>query len=273
MDKLQRKFPSYKGNDPYIYFAFSEADQKKAGKILRILLERGCRVWYCCGPSGSSDELLRRQERAGGADLTVLYLTASACADSDLKNFVLVNQSAGRSILCLDPDGEDRRLMMGLYENVPHVLLYDVHGDEDIENAVIHAEGFSQEMIGEPVRTSGSFAGKLSLLLCVLAVILAAISFAGYKYFARSPGEIHDEVVISDQVLRSALRKAANGGVITEELLSQITYLELDGMPESWDDISLLPSLDRISVPQNALLEGGALPDGNYTIELNGSVS
>ena len=104
-------------------------------------------------------------------------------------------------------------------------------------------------------------------------MILAAISFAGYKYFARSLGEIHDEVVISDQVLRSALRKAANGGVITEDLLSQITYLELDGMPESWDDISLLPSLDRISVPQNALLEGGALPDGNYTIELNGSVS
>ena len=41
-------------------------------------------------------------------------------------------------------------------------------------------------------------------------------------------------------------------------------------MPESWDDLALLPALERIELPQQALLEGGALPEGDYVIELSG---
>ncbi len=273
MDKHQRGYPSYEGNDPYIYFAFTGTDRKKAETILRILLERGCRVWYCSGPAGNSDELLRRQERAGGADLTILYLTAAACADSEIKNNVLVNQSAGKKILCLDPDGENRRLMMGLYENVPDIPLYKLRGRDDIESALIHAEGFSQEMIGEPEDPGRNIAGRISLLLCILAVLLAVISFGAYRYFARSPAVTADEVGISDPVLRSALIKAADGRAVSEELLVQVTYLELDGMPESWDELSLMPALGRISIPQQALLEGGSLPEGSYTIVLSGGAS
>ena len=270
---LQKTYPSYEGTEPYIYFAFAEADSRKAEKILRILLQRGCRVWYCTGPSGSSDELLRRQEHASKADLTMLYLSAAACADSDIKNSVLVNQSAGRNILCLDTDGEDRRLMMGLYENVPNIPLYEMRSSDDIESAIIHAEGFSQKMIGEPVSISGSVVGKLSLLLCILAVILAAVCFAGYRYFVKYSADIPDEVEIADQAILSALKESVNGGAVTENLLSQITYLKLEELPENWDDLVHMPSLERISIPQQSLLGDGSLPDGNYTIELRGGVS
>ena len=41
-------------------------------------------------------------------------------------------------------------------------------------------------------------------------------------------------------------------------------------MPQSWEELSLLPALERISLPQSALAEGGDLPEGDYVIELRG---
>ena len=86
--------PPYEGEEPYLYFAFAEADSRKVRRIFRALLERGCRVWYCLGPAGSSDELLRRQRRAEGAELTLVYLSDAVCADRDTNGFVMVKSSA-----------------------------------------------------------------------------------------------------------------------------------------------------------------------------------
>ena len=133
MKNWHKQFPPYEGKEPYLYFAFASADEKKVWKILRPLLERGCRVWYSFGPAGGADELLHDQERSSGAALTLLYLTDAACADKDTKSNVLVNQKYGRQILCLDPDGTDRRLRMGLREDVRHIPLYRLSGSGEIE--------------------------------------------------------------------------------------------------------------------------------------------
>ena len=271
MKNWQKRYPPYEGSEPYLYFAFAEADSAKAWQIMRILLERGCRVWYGSGPSGNADELLRRQERAEGADLTLLYLTDAACADKDTKSNILVNQKNGKHILCLDPDGADRRLSMGLYETVPHLPLYRLKSRKEIENAVIRAEGFSQEILGEPVKVEGGGSlGKLTALFCVLAVLLALASFIGGRYLRWFQPEVPDEVPFTDPVILSAVRNAARGGAITEELVSEITVLRLSGMPESWEELEKLPALTTVTLPQQALLEEGTLPDGDITVELTG---
>lgn len=271
MKNWQKRYPPYEGSEPYLYFAFAEADSAKAWQIMRILLERGCRVWYGSGPSGNADELLRRQERAEDANLTLLYLTDAACADKDTKSNILVNQKNGKHILCLDPDGADRRLSMGLYETVPHLPLYRLKSRKEIENAVIRAEGFSQEILGEPVRVEGGGSlGKLTALFCVLAVLLALASFIGGRYLRWFQPEVPDEVPFTDPVILSAVRNAARGGAITEELVSEITVLRLSGMPESWEELEKLPALTTVTLPQQALLEEGTLPDGDITVELTG---
>ena len=271
MKNWQKRYPPYEGSEPYLYFAFAEADSAKAWQIMRILLERGCRVWYGSGPSGNADELLRRQERAEDANLTLLYLTDAACADKDTKSNILVNQKNGKHILCLDPDGADRRLSMGLYETVPHLPLYRLKSRKEIENAVIRAEGFSQEILGEPVRVEGSGSlGKLTALFCVLAVLLALASFIGGRYLRWFQPEVPDEVPFTDPVILSAVRNAARGGAITEDLVSEITILRLSGMPESWEELEKLPALTTVTLPQQALLEEGTLPDGDITVELTG---
>ena len=271
MKNWQKRYPPYEGSEPYLYFAFAEADSAKAWQIMSILLQRGCRVWYGSGPSGNADELLRRQKRAEDADLTLLYLTDAACADKDTKSNILVNQKNGKHILCLDPDGADRRLSMGLYETVPHLPLYRLKSRKEIENAVIRAEGFSQEILGEPVRVEGSGSlGKLTALFCVLAVLLALASFIGGRYLRWFQPEVPDEVPFTDPVILSAVRNAARGGAITEELVSEITVLRLSGMPESWEELEKLPALTTVTLPQQALLEEGTLPDGDITVELTG---
>ena len=271
MKNWQKRYPPYEGSEPYLYFAFAEADSAKAWPVMRILLERGCRVWYGSGPSGSADELLHRQKRAAGADRTLLYLTDAACEDKDTKSNILVNQKNGKTILCLDPDGADRRLSMGLYETAPHLPLYQLKSAAEVDNALIRAEGFSQELLGEPVKVvHDSPVGKLAALFCALAVLLALVSFAGFRYLHWFRPEVRDEVQFADPVILSAVRDAARGGAITEELASEITVLHLSALPESWEELEKLPALERIILPQQALLDGGALPDGELTVELSG---
>ena len=271
MKNWHKYFPPYEGEEPYLYVAFAAADEKKVWKILRPLLERGCRVWYRFGPAGGADNLLHDQERSSGAALTLLYLTDAACADKDTKSNVLVNQKYGRPILCLDPDGTDRRLRMGLREDVLHIPLYELRGSGEIEDAIIHAEGFSQDIIGEPVKiAAGNALGRISMVLCVLAILLAALAFAGFRYFHWFTPDYLDEVALNDPVIVSAVRKAARGSPITEEFANGLIELRLDAMPESWDDLNSLPSLERIEIPQQAIIDGGSLPEGGYTIELSG---
>ena len=284
--KWMQQIPPYKGDRPYLYFAFAEADAGRVWKYLRLLLARGVRIWYSYGPAGSAEELISRQERAGRAALTVVYLTDAICADKDTKSAVLVNQSAGRPLLCLDPDGKDRRLSMDLRENVPVVPLYGRQDSEEIERDILHADGFSQDMLGEPAVIREKDAVKrLSVLLCILALAIAAVSFAGARYlhwFRPAEQEVHDEVRFRDPVIEAAVRqaadaraaaeggRAASGRGITKEDLSAVTVLRLDALPEHWDDLSLLPALEKIELPQDVLLGDGALPDGDLTISLRG---
>ena len=273
MKQWMKQIPPYEGNEPYMYLAFAEADSARVWKLLRPLLARGCRVWYCAGSAGSAEELLRRQERSAGAALTVVYLTDAACADKNMKSAILVNQKFNRPILCLDSDKTDRSLSMNLRETIPHVPLYQLTDAAEWENAVIHAEGFSQDMIGDPVMIDfdGGFAKKLILLFCVLAVLFATLTFVRYRHLSQIQPERRDEVVFSDNVIQTAVRQAVGDEAITEERLRKITTLRFSEMPDSWTELSLLPSLECIELPQQALIDGGELPDGNYVIELSGS--
>ena len=266
-----REFPPYEGDSPYLYFAFAEADSRRVWEYLRLLYERGCRVWYSRGKADGPEEVLRRQARYRGAALTLVYLSDEACRDQNTKSSVLVNQQFDRPIICLDPDGKDRVLAMGLRESVPHISLYRIRSKEELEDAIFHSEGFSQELLGEPVKIrKASIIPKLSLMFCVLAVVLSVLFFTGVRERVSEVIQVSDEVELSDPVLLSAVRKAAGGGAITQELVETLKAIDLSGMPENWDDLELLPSLEEIRIPQEALLDGAPLPEGEYTIILTG---
>ena len=266
-----KHYPPYEGNEPYLYFAFSGADERKAWELMRPLLKRGVRIWYAGGPAGSAEELLHRQERAAKAALTLLYLSDAAAADKDTKSLVLVNQDAGRPILCLDADPEDRRLAMGMHEDAKHFPLYKYKDAEDTEEDLVRSEGFTQDLIGEAVDIGNSnILGKLAVWFTVLAALLIVLSFAGYRYFGWFQPKTADGICFTDTIIESAAREAVGRSAITKEALDKIHILELNDLPESWDDLSLFPSLERIRIPQQALSDSAELPDGDIVIELSG---
>lgn len=264
---LQKQIPPYEGTEPYLYLAFADADINAIRKLLIPLVTRGCRVWYCTGAAGSADALLHRQERSAGAALTVLYMTDATCADTNTKSNVLVNQKYDRPILCLDPDGKDRRLTMGLRETVPHVSLYKCKTVEEQVLAILHGEGFSHRLLGAPmVVKDRTIVSRLSAVLCTLALLMVVASVA----FTYLQPEQEDAVQFRDPAVYTAVKDALGGAVLTEELVSQITILDLDSAPENWEDLAQLPELERIIIPQQCVIDGCSLPEGNYTIELSG---
>lgn len=273
MKNWQSKISPYSGDEPYLYFAFAEADSAKVWAIIEPLLTRGCRIWFTHGTAGNSGEVLKRQERSAGATLTVLYLTDAACADKDTKSLVLVNQKFGRPILVLDPDGTDRRLSMGLRETVPHIPLYKLSSSEEKESAIIHAKGFSQDVIGTPVTISRQgITGLLTKVFLAVAILIALISLAGFSFFGWFKQDVtvqEDEIIFTDSAILSAVREAADGGTITEDIVSDITVLKLSDIPSDWNELSKLPSLEKIVLPQEAVMRSDSLPDG-YTIALSG---
>ena len=265
MKSWQKRYPPYEGAEPYLYFAFADADAAKVWPLLRLLLTRGCRVWYAAGRASGAGELVRRQKRAAGAALTLVWLTDAARGDADLKSALLANQGAGRPILCLDADQGDVGLSMGLYESIPHLRADSSVRAASLEAELIRAPGFTQEIIGEPqtVRDRG-WIGKLAAALLILAAVLLAGAFLFLR--AQRP---EDGLVIRDAVLREAVRSAVGGGIITEENVRDVTLLRLEKLPGGWEELSLLPALEKIELTQSAALEG-PLPDGDYTLVLRG---
>ena len=272
MKDWRKQAPPYEGEEPYLYLAFADADAGKLGELVRLLKKRGLRIWYSTGPAGSAEELLRRQQRALGAEMTVVYLTDAMTQDQDGKASVLVNQKNGRKILCLDRDETDRALTMGLHESVPHLAAWKYSKTEDLEEALIRSDGFTQEMFGEPVLLEkGGMTGRLTALLCTLAVLLVLGSFLGLRVFHWFQPEIpQDEVVLADETIRGAVRAAVGGGVLTEENTAAIEELRLDSLPSSWEDLEKLPGLQRIALPQEAVMTAENLPDGNLVVVLTG---
>ena len=160
---------------------------------------------------------------------------------------------------------------MGLRESTPHLPLYSCHTNAETESALIHAEGFSQEILGDPVQVSdGGLLKKLSVLFCLLAVLLAALAFSGWRWLGWFRPDLPDEVTFTDPVILSAVKDAAQGGQITLELADTLTSLRLKELPESWDELTLLPALEQVELPQQALLDGGTLPEGDITVVLRG---
>ncbi|MBR4472889.1 MAG: hypothetical protein IKS55_04550 [Oscillospiraceae bacterium] len=272
MKDWRKQIAPYEGSEPYLYLAFADADAGRIRDLVRLLLQRGVRIWYSTGPAGSADELLRRQQRALGASLTAVYLTDAMTQDQDGKASVLVNQKNGRKILCIDRDSSDRALNMGLHESIPHLAAWQYHRTEDLEEALVRTEGFTQEMIGDPVfLKKEGLTGRLTALLCVLSLLLLLGGFLGLRVFHWFQPELpQDTVEFADPTVREAARIASGSAVLTEESVAAVTELRLESLPDSWEDLEKLPNLERIVLPQDAVLEAESLPGEDFVLVLTG---
>ena len=262
--KTETYYPPYEGAEPYIHLCFSSRDERKIRPLLRKLLQRGCRVWYCVGGAPDRRVQMVRSERMLKAGLTVLFLTASARQDTELKNRLLVCQKAKQPILVLNTDGGDSGLSLGLTE----ISSAAVTGGNasDALDAILHGRGFSQAFMGDPLPINDRlWLRRLSVLLLILSLLLAT---AGGVYIYRHPPTIsaieeplpEDTVVIENEALRDFVRTVIGGGPITEEALAQIETLQLSQLPQSAEDLTVFPNLTTLILSEEAAQAAPELP-------------
>ena len=272
--KTETYYPPYGGDEPYIHLCFSSRDERKVRPLLRKLLHRGCRTWYCVGGAPDRRVQMVRSERMLKAGLTVLFLTASARQDTELKNRLLVCQKAKQPILVLNTDGGDSGLSLGLTGKFSSVTP-GTHASELVD-AILHSPYFSQLYMGDPLPVFDQlWLKRISTLLIVLALLLAG-GAGVYRYLnpPASPAQEEtalpeDTVAFQDETLRAAVRSAVGGGPITEEAVAELESLYLSQLPESTEELSLLPHLTTLilseAAAQGALAQ---IEDKAYLAEL-----
>ena len=261
--KAEKQYPPYPGEEPYIHLCFSSRDERRVQPLLRRLLLHGCRVWYCVGETRDRAALTSRNRRMLGAGLTVLYLTAAARADTELKNRLLVCQRMGQPILVLNTDGGDSGLSLGLTGEAAAVLMGGSAADAC--DAILHGRGFSQDFLSpQPFPVYDRlWLKRVNASLVILSLLLAG-GVGVYKYLhppvvtPEEPIEIEatpepaDEVDIPDEELREAVRAAMGGGQITKAGLQGIESLYLARLPEDLQSLSLLPNLTTLRLSSAA---------------------
>ena len=96
---VQKPFPAYQGNEPYIFVSYAHADASTAFPELRRLREHGFNVWYDEGINPGSnwtDDLASRVRESA----TVLYLvTPRSAASENCRNEIDYAIDCGRRIL------------------------------------------------------------------------------------------------------------------------------------------------------------------------------
>ena len=112
---------------------------------------------------------------------------------------------------------------------------------------------------------------ELTAVLCASALLLVLGGFLGLRVFHWFQPEMpQDEIIFADETIRSAVRSAVGGGVLTEENTAAIEELRLDSLPSGWEDLEKLPKLTRIVLPQQAVLKAESLPDAGVVLVLTG---
>lgn len=256
MAALSRHYPPYEGEEPYLYFAFAEADSEKAGPLLAQLYARGCRVWY-----GSGKDRSHRLERVKNASLSVVYMSSKAMADADeVKSSALFCQSRGTPVVVIDVV-ENNELSTGFGADTQHIPA--LNNPEQLEAALIRTEGFTQSLIGEKRSTIKTPAWKIMLT----GLLTAAVVGLGGAY-AMGAFAPKDEVIFQNQVIRNAVRNSV-GRPITEAAVQKLMVLHLTEVPEKLDELNCLPNLERIEIPEEAVPIFEALTE-QYTIVVYG---
>ncbi len=281
MKSLEKDFPPYAGDKPYMHLCFSEDSVRKVAPLLRRLRERGVRVWYRSGYNADAQALKNASDRMMNAKLTVIFLDEALRNDPDAKSRLMLCQQSEQKLICLNTDGGDSGLSISIDPEKLRSGLFRVTGSESAENALIRAEGFSQDLIGTPVIKKRRLIWIVTGILLALAVATLAIGAAKVLLRPNEPQSQaapleelpKDTVDISDDVIREAIRDELNGAALTPESLRAVTSLRIpsEKLPEDLSALKELPSLETIEITQSAALEVQDRTElSDYRIELFG---
>ena len=274
-----RDYPPYKGDEPYLYLCFHQADANKVKPFLDGLVCRRCRVWYTVGDVSDSHENRKQAEYERNADLMVFWSSERADDDEDMKSALGYFQTTGRPVICVDTkvNAAQSSLSLILSKNVKKITCEPSTTTEEIVSSLMRTEGFSQQLIAEDDRERQEFLHKrksrriaLPILLAAAVLLVCAVFYAQSNDWFRPQPVIIDSIAIKDPQIERAARFALSpdgNAALTQDSLALITALRLYDTPASFDELALFPSLSRLEIPQSSVEKAaGLLDSAQYTI-------
>lgn len=246
---LIKQYPPYLGNEPYMLMCFAPQSEEKILPLLDRLCRRGVRVWYPYGKVTSVADAARQAERIKNASFMVFWADSAAAADVTLKGLGLAyGKGVGAKPQLLINDGLSGTELLGLgfSASVPSVSARDLT-PEQTEYAVIGSNGFSRLLIGTPRELKRKEFPLLKVLLAVAA--MAVLAFGVFFFTQRTAPKQEDTVFIAEFALQNAVREALDGGPVTEASLAGVRELVISEPVADWEELTLLPNLEKISFP------------------------
>lgn len=118
-----------------------------------------------------------------------------------------------------------------------------------MENAILHGAGFSQELIGDPVKIRESTAlQKTAWLFCALAVVMVILFIIGARNRREAPPP-QDEISFSDPVLQTAVRQALASPNCYSEIRTAFRRVQFAGSDRTGiTDLTPLLNLENLEL-------------------------
>lgn len=274
-------YPPYQGSEPYLYLCFHKGDGKRVKPLLARLYARGCRVWYSLENPWGQRETRAHDRRVKGAAFMAVYLTQKVLEDKGLSASVQFYQSLDRDAVLLVPDNlpPDWELLAARAFRTAAARVRADDTTEALESALIRSEGFSHSLIGKPFHPAAWVFKRAALASASLILIAALLIFLTRIYCPPPPPPpdvtpLPPAAGITDPVVLSAARDALlikETGFLAQDALAGIKRLQLTGTPETLEDLTLFPDLERLVIPQDCVPLAAQLPrDRAYVIIVYG---
>ena len=82
---MERPFPAYRGDEPYIFVSYAHADDEIVYPEIQWLHDQGFNVWY---DEGISPGTVWRNELADGSSLLLYFITPQSIASDNCQREV-----------------------------------------------------------------------------------------------------------------------------------------------------------------------------------------
>jgi len=183
---METPFPAYQGPDPYVFVCYAHDDMDTVYSELAWLRDQGVNVWYDEGISPGSEFPEELGQAILGATLVLYYVSPRSVASRHCRDEVYFALDRSKKVLALHLEPVELPAGLALTTATTqavmrHSLPVDVYQDKLLEGIRGSADAIQRPPPG-PVSGQST---RRWITGSVLAVLVAALGYAGLLYFEK----------------------------------------------------------------------------------------